>query len=84
MVQRVTDSIVRIDKGQIWLDERKARTGLQAFGAVRRLAGLGERDAHGIEQSEQQERRDDRHQRQDRARLAAEQCGPDQMKIFHG
>ena len=25
MVQRVTDSIVRIDKGQIWLDERKAR-----------------------------------------------------------
>jgi ABC-type Mn2+/Zn2+ transport system ATPase subunit len=25
MVQRVADSIVRIDKGQIWLDERKAR-----------------------------------------------------------
>jgi ABC-type multidrug transport system ATPase subunit len=25
MVQRVADSIVRIDKGQIWLDERMAR-----------------------------------------------------------
>jgi len=25
MVQRVADSIVQIDKGQIWLDERKAR-----------------------------------------------------------
>ena len=25
MVQRVADSIVRVDKGQIWLDERKAR-----------------------------------------------------------
>jgi len=25
MVQRVADSIIRIDKGQIWLDERKAR-----------------------------------------------------------
>ncbi len=25
MVQRVADSIVRIDKGQIWLDERRAR-----------------------------------------------------------
>jgi ABC-type Mn2+/Zn2+ transport system ATPase subunit len=25
MVERVADSIVRIDKGQIWLDERKAR-----------------------------------------------------------
>jgi zinc transport system ATP-binding protein len=25
MVQRVADSIVRVDKGQIWLEERKAR-----------------------------------------------------------
>src|SRR3546814_14416423 len=58
------------------LDERQPRAGLQAFGAVRALPGLGEAGAHAVEQAEQQERGQDRQQGQDGPGLAPEQFGP--------
>src|SRR3546814_521449 len=65
------------------LDERQPRAGLQAFGAVRALPGLGEAGAHAVEQAEQQERGQDRQQGQDGPGLAPEQFGPDQGQVFH-